>query len=56
MLNSVSIGEMETIGEVRSQERLKRTVVLPSNPTLRWKREFFNYLLDIFVLTWMVWQ
>lgn len=47
MLSSVSIGEMETIGEVCSQERLQRTVVLPSNPTLRWKREFFNYLLFI---------
>lgn len=35
---------MEMMGEVRPPARLNTTIVLPSNPTLRWKRKFFNYL------------
>jgi len=44
MLNSVSLSPMDTMGEVRPPARLKTTIVFPSNPTLRWKRKFFNYL------------
>jgi len=44
MRNSVSIGEMETTSEMRPQDHLKTTVVLPSNPMLQWKRKFFDYL------------
>ena len=47
MRNSVSISPMETTSEVRPQDHLKTTVVLPSNPTPRWKRKFFNYLNQI---------
>jgi uncharacterized protein YjbI with pentapeptide repeats len=36
---------MEMMGEVRPPARLNTTIVLPSNPTLRWKRKFFNYLI-----------
>jgi hypothetical protein len=35
---------METTSEVPLQDHLKTTVVLPSNPTPRWKRKFFNHL------------
>jgi len=45
MLNSVSLSPMDTMGEVRPPARLKTTIVFPSNPTLRWKRKFFNYLI-----------
>ncbi len=44
MLHSVSISPMEMMGEVRPPARLNTTIVLPSNPTSRWKRKFFNYL------------
>jgi len=44
MRNSVAISLMETTSEVRLQDHLKTTVVLPSNPTPRWKRKFFNHL------------
>ena len=50
MLNAVSISPMETTSEVRPQDYLKTTVVLPSNPTPRWKRKFFNYLDDSQIL------
>ena len=43
-LATVSLSPMDTMGEVRPPARLDTTIVLPSNPTLRWKRKFFNYL------------
>jgi hypothetical protein len=47
MRNSVAISPMETTGEVPPHDHLKTTVILPSNPTLQWKRKFFNYLIKV---------